>query len=749
MDAKVLRAIKRRDRIARGIIISGGWMILISVIGILLLIAKVSLPLFYSPSINIHQQMTLVLPEGTVIEGVQTDEYLENAFVLSKKGEIFLIDLLQKKVIQTLFLEAPKPEISLLSLDFSTRENMIYGLWSNGQTTQDQILFETEFKNSIRSMKANLKRLGVLNPAQKKFETPPQHVFAGTDSAGQITQVEVYSNKNVQIVQHINTKNIMGKIKPKIYTWALPESPSHEVTAVTFDHEGRFLCLGTSDGELWWWELSKKGSAPKKMIQTKYSEGSITSLSFIFGDVSLLVGDASGSISACFPIRSTSEVENVETSTIKLEKVHQFASLNQPILTFSCSLRNKSFLTLAKNNTLSLSHLTTENQYFRWTSPEQILASQITPRGDGVVTFDAKNKLTVWKIDNPHPEVSIKTLFGKVHYEGYPQPEYVWQSSSGTDDFEPKFSLVPLIFGSIKGTFYAMIFAAPLAFFAAVYTSQFLNPNLKKVIKPMIEIMASIPSVVLGFLAALWFAPLVEKVLVPFFLSFLLVPLFGFLNILLWPILKERISFLRRIEYGYEFLLVAPGIFFGVFVAWFSGEACERFFFQGDVKQWLFQSLGIIYDQRNCIIIAFGLGLAVIPIIFTISEDAISNVPRSLTAASLALGGSRWQTLWRVILPSASSGIFAAMIIGFGRAIGETMIVLMATGNTPIMDWGPFNGMRTLSANIAVEIPEAPVHGTLYRILFLSAVLLFVLTFCLNTVAELVRHRLRKKYGRL
>ena len=154
------------------------------------------------------------------------------------------------------------------------------------------------------------------------------------------------------------------------------------------------------------------------------------------------------------------------------------------------------------------------------------------------------------------------------------------------------------------------------------------------------------------------------------------------------------------------------------------------------------------YDQRNCILIAFGLGFTVIPIIFSIAEDSLSNVPYSMTAASMAVGASRWQTLWRVVLPSASPGIFAAMMIGFGRAVGETMIVLMATGNTPILDWSPFNGMRTLSANIAVEIPEAPVGGTLYRVLFLCAVLLFLLTFTVNTAAELVRQRLRKRFGR-
>jgi phosphate transport system permease protein len=202
------------------------------------------------------------------------------------------------------------------------------------------------------------------------------------------------------------------------------------------------------------------------------------------------------------------------------------------------------------------------------------------------------------------------------------------------------------------------------------------------------------------------------------------------------------------VEHGYEFLVVLPVLVLGILAAVWLAGLLEQLLFHGNFKLWLDQALHTRYYQRNNIVIAFGLGLAVIPIIFSLADEALSNVPHSLSAASMALGASRWQTLWRVVLPSASPGIFAATMIGFGRAVGETMIVLMATGNTPIVDWSPFNGMRTLSANIAVEIPEAPVGGTLYRVLFLCAVLLFLLTFTVNTAAELVRQGLRKRFGR-
>ncbi|MBM3566038.1 MAG: ABC transporter permease subunit, partial [Alphaproteobacteria bacterium] len=145
----------------------------------------------------------------------------------------------------------------------------------------------------------------------------------------------------------------------------------------------------------------------------------------------------------------------------------------------------------------------------------------------------------------------------------------------------------------------------------------------------------------------------------------------------------------------------------------------------------------------------FTMGFAVIPIIYTIAEDALNSVPEHLRAASLACGATPWQTATRVILPTAVSGVFAAIMVGMGRAVGETMIVVMAAGNTPILDPNIFNGLRALSANIAVELPEAVRDGTLYRTLFLAAIALFVMTFVVNTLAEAVRLRFRKRTAQL
>jgi phosphate transport system permease protein len=192
--------------------------------------------------------------------------------------------------------------------------------------------------------------------------------------------------------------------------------------------------------------------------------------------------------------------------------------------------------------------------------------------------------------------------------------------------------------------------------------------------------------------------------------------------------------------------LLVPIVLLGTWLSFQVGGLVEHHLLAGDYRTWLHSVLGLTYDQRNSLVVGIAMGFAVIPIIFTIAEDSLSNVPQHLVAGSLALGATRWQTALRVVLPTASPGIFSAIMIGFGRAVGETMIVLMATGNTPIMNWNIFSGFRALSANVAVELPEAPVGGTLFRVLFLAALLLYVMTFLVNTAAELVRLRLRRKY---
>lgn len=452
---------------------------------------------------------------------------------------------------------------------------------------------------------------------------------------------------------------------------------------------------------------------------------------------------------------------------------------------------------------------------------QPVLALALSNRNEGLVAQSATS-LGVWSIDSPHPEASLRSLFFPVWYEGHSGPAHVWQSSGGSDDFEPKLGLWPLVYGTAKATFYSMLFGVPLALLGAIYTSEFLSPRAKARIKPTIELMASLPSVVLGFLAAFVVAPYVEQIVPAVIASFLLVPFTFLLMAHLFQLLPRGVV-TRMGRARFMFILATLPV--GIGLSFLAGPWIERLLFSGDLRAWLdgqvggatggwfflltpftalaaatlvvrvvhpllrsqaegwsrrrwaslslvvflmgvlltlltaaslawlltslgWDSRGMIvstYVQRNALVVGFVMGFAVIPIIYTIAEDALATVPEHLRSASLGAGATPWQTATRVIIPTAMSGLFSAVMVGLGRAVGETMIVLMAAGNTPIMDFNIFDGFRTLSANLAVELPEAVPGGTHYRTLFLAALTLFVFTFILNTIAEMVRQRFRRR----
>lgn len=406
---------------------------------------------------------------------------------------------------------------------------------------------------------------------------------------------------------------------------------------------------------------------------------------------------------------------------------------------------DRTFAVVGEGGALALYHST---------SGRRLLRARTVPGAPTVVAFSDRGRqiaaagpaqIITADLHNPHPEVGLRSLFLPVWYEGYAEPRLIWQSTGGSDNFEPKLSLWPLIVGTLKATVYAMLISVPLALLAAIYVSLLAPRWLQAVVKPTVELMAAVPTVVVGFLAALWLAPRLEAYFFQGVFAVALLPVVVITAIAVWRLLP--LAFRNRAPDGTELLLLAAVAAVVLAVGWRAATLLEAAFFAGDLPRWLFTELDHRYDQRNAIVVGIALGFAVIPVIFTIAEDACSSVPKSLTRAARALGATRWQAAMRMVVPAASPGLFAAVMLGLGRAIGETMIVLMASGNTPILGFGPLDGMRTMAAAIAFEIPEAAVGSTLYRVLFLAGLLLFVVTFVISTLADLVGRALRRRYA--
>lgn len=499
---------------------------------------------------------------------------------------------------------------------------------------------------------------------------------------------------------------------------------------------------------MWLYAVSGKASADvfdlrRKQLNGRYklvADGAeITAVSPLLGGISLMIGDSKGGIGQWFMVRGAD-------GSAELRNVRNFTLADSPVSQILPEERRKGFLALDRAGTLGIFHSTAHRTLLKEQVADGAALAALSPRATRLLV-ESPQGLQRFVVDNPHPEISWSSLWGKVWYESYAEPDYVWQSTSANTDFEPKLSLAPLAFGTLKAAFYAMLLAAPLAICAAFYTAYFMAPALRRKVKPVIELMEALPTVILGFFAGLFLAPFLENHLPGIFSLLLLMPLGILFAAWSWSRLPERVRL--GVPEGWEALLLIPVVLLvGVGSLAISGHL-ENWLFGGDMRLWLSNDLGIPFDQRNALVVGLAMGFAVIPTIYSIAEDAVFSVPKSLTLGSLALGATPWQTLTRVVLLTASPGIFSALMIGMGRAVGETMIVLMATGNTPIMEANIFEGMRTLAANVAVEMPESEVGGTHYRVLFLAALVLLMFTFVMNTLAELIRQRLRGKYASL
>jgi phosphate transport system permease protein len=453
-------------------------------------------------------------------------------------------------------------------------------------------------------------------------------------------------------------------------------------------------------------------------------------------------GAPSSTRSAAVPSTSVTTPSTSAAAAASAKSVAATAKSAAAIANIAAERRRRVFLVLDADGIATLYHATSgRNLLSHRVSEGGVTAMALSDDGGGLL-IDHGDAMAVWRIVNPHPEISLRALWGKIWYEGYEQPDYVWQSTDAGFDYEPKFSLAPLLLGTFKAAFYALLVALPLAIGGALYTAYFMNPGLREQVKPLIELMEALPTVVIGFVAVLWLAPLLEAHL----LMVLLLPVALPVVTIVLALLCHRLSIGQRAT-GWLALLLAPVVLLVAVACYHLSPVLEHYWFGGDFYVWLTESMGVDFVQRNAMLVGIALGFAVIPTIFSLVEDVIYLVPRHLSMGALALGARPWQALLGVVLPTAAPGIFSAIMIGFGRVAGETMIVLMVTGNTPIMNMNVFEGMRTVAANLAVEAPESAVASSHFRVLFLAGLVLFVFTFVLNTLAELVRQRFRRRYA--
>lgn len=742
------------DRIMTQVIRVGGLGITLAVFGIFFFILIEILPLFRGAQVEHAETLPTEMKAATAMGA---DEWGELPFLFDGEKTLVFADLTGERGRIRVPLDIP-PAFETSAIRYRPHENQLLLGGRDGTVLLYQIEYETDFASGTR----------VVNPA---VAAPVVFNYQGEGGNAEIVDLDLTSGTNRGILVMIQRDGEERALRSVTYTrrrglgsvggsdprqlrrqaeYDLTGSISGVPTRLIASAVGDNFLVANDRGEIGSFSVEGAELALRQTVRPfqDRTDPGIGSMDFVLGGNSFITTGVDGSVrgfSLFLP------EENAQRRLWGHTKTYD-PLVGGPATFFMASPRNKSFL-YGRESQIRLANLTSESERWRKDLDFPVTAAALDGKGATLFLLDADANLHVSSVVDHHPEAGFRAFFGKVWYEGRTEPAQIWQSTGGTDDFESKLSMAPLIFGSIKGTFYAMLFAVPIALLAAIYCAAFVTPAVKRVIKPTMEIMASLPSVVLGFLAGLVLAPMIETKVPSVLMTILMLPVFALVFGWIW----SRLPVNRRswLPAGMEWVMLIPVATAAIWLGWSLGPLVEQglFFVRdaegnkiADFRLWWPEFTGTGYSQRNSMVLGFMMGFAVIPIIFTISEDALSNVPPSLVAASRALGASRWQTARTIMIPVAAAGIFSALMIGFGRAVGETMIVVMASGNTPISEWNIFSGMRTLSANIAVELPEAPVGSTHYRALFLGAMLLFLLTFAINTVAEILRQRLREKF---
>ena len=835
------------DHVARWAITIGGLGTIFAVLTVFLFLAWVVLPLFLPAIVVLEHEWPIPSSySASPLLHWEPNEYRKLIWRLSRSGELLVVRSSDGATVDQKLLWEGSQAQAISRGSYSTVLGMRDGSLRIGriQSVSDQ-RESTDLPESVKQL-----RVGDCEVFESQvIELTQQGEYRVQGIEADFSERLELASEPIELLDHIDLstpdslsldgplitavvrggmlyllatkKNeITGRLQAQVpANLQLPRSEAPVVLRLL--GRGDNLIVGYSDGELTRYDLRTEGSIVKLETVALTSDGDrISAHEMLLGRETLLVGDTAGHVRAWFRVR---DADSMAADKVRFTAIHKLADAAAAVTQIAASPRSRLAAVGFADGDLQLFQVATSKRVatIRGQPSAAIDGLRFSPKEDGVYLASA-TQMRSYDLDPRHPDGSLSAFFRPIWYEGYDRPQHVWQSSFAGVEPEIKLGVWPLVFGTFNATLYSMMFGAPLALLAAIYSSEFTAPLVKMRIKPVIETMASLPSVVLGFVAALVFAPVIETIIPSVIASFATVPMTFVVGATLMQLIPKPLAL--RME-KYRLFMLACLLFTGVGWGISSGRTVEVVLFAGDMKSWLdgqrgsgmgafmllltpiccvgmaiinatrinpwlirstrhlkrpqfallnllkvvaeivaafgtayflaslislmgFDLRGVVVDtyvQRNAMIVGFAVGFAIIPIIYTIAEDALSTVPQHLRSASLGAGATPWQTAVRVVIPTAMSGLFSAVMIGLGRAVGETMIILMAGGNTPDMTLNPFSGCRTLSANIAVELPEAVRDSTHFRALFFAGFLLFVITFFVNTAAEIIRLRFRRR----
>lgn len=735
--ANVANALKRKnprrrltDKLVRFFVTGGGLLVMFALGLIFFYLAYVVLPLFYQPDIFIDKRFELPVSSAPEQLGFSKNEQF--AFRYSKSGEISVFSLADTQDKAIVLKQNVADEPSSFFSPFFNNKLAAYGL-KDGTVQFAKLDFI------------------VKNQDEKPVWYPE---FEKTDTLS-LTDDQAISNLSFTVQ---NDKRVTAAMADEKLIVVWQKQGKEQARAFISYMQGAKLLL-SPDGKTLFaltseqldiFALSKKAIAEKKLTlkESIYfddkDDWQSESLRFMAGGRSVLI-EFKPNPKSIYP----QDVKKIEQwFSVAGQGKRAFVKAREFILKandFALERHRNVFASIDLQGEIRLWHTSSQlDDKYDFPSLKGSVDGMAFSISSNKLLIEQQGTFTLLCVDNPHPDVNVRTLWQKIWHEGHSEPDHIWQSSPSHDSLEGKFNIMPLLFGSIKVALYSLFFSVPLALCSAIYTAYFVSAKLRRLIKPTIEMMETLPTVVLGFLASYWLAPIIEHQLVAVGLLLLLLP-FSFLLLgLIWVHLPSR--WRNCLSHGDFIFILVPFIFLIGYFSFYLGPIIEAHFFMADSRVFITEVIDVNVDKGNIIVLGLAMGFAVIPTIFTFAEDAIYSVPRHLTNGALALGATQWQALTKVVLTTASPGLFSAVMMGLGRAMGESMIVLIVAGNTSLMTWNVFDGVRSLSANIVMEMPESVVGSSHFRVLFLTAFILFSFTFLFNSVAEIIRQKQKEKY---
>ena len=697
------------DRLTRGIVSGGGLLVLLALLLMFFYLLYAVLPLFRSPSIGPARPVLLTDPAMPLALGA--DESLDWAYRIDRDGQGRFIRLQEG----TRFANESALMADVDSLAAASNGQPLYALGDR--------------RGNIRLTRP----VFTAYPAETAnwtfpFGYAPRPLADDGQPLRHLALAQPEDDKAVIAAQLASGRIAVASLGPQGMTRRILDPFDPIVDQMLISADGRQLYV-VSGGRLGLYILADDGM-PRLREQVVLADGGPARITLLPADGSLLVRDRRQKLTLWFDVP--------QQEGRHLTAIRSYAALTGPDDQIVVSAQRPLFGVLSADGAFSL--FSSRESGKRWSTRLAPGArAAFSPGDQGIVAADASGWHR-WRLDLSYADISWRTLTGKIWYSHYPAPAWAWQSTSADGLDSGKFSLVPLLAGTLKAACYAMLFATPLALAAAMYTAWFMSPVLRRWIKPAMEIMGAVPSVIIGLIAGLWLAPHITRTLSG---VLLLPPLLPVVILAVgWAIGRLPAGWRNRFAPGWDCLILLPLVVLAVWLACRLSPFIDQAVFGRPMAEWL----GADYNPMNALVVGTAMGFALIPLMFSLAEDALFNVPVRLIQGSLALGATPWQTLLGVTLPTAAAGLFSALILGLGRAIGETMIVLMASGNMPKVDGNLFQGLRALAANIAIEIPEAALNSEHYRVLLLTALVLFVFTFLINTLAEALRMRLRTRY---